>query len=79
MIVNLRKHQYWQVVIEASSISQHLSTIALFIAVFIHLYSFNLSATIFFIITTTLTFCGYIFWDFTITRTLPHHVHRSRF
>ncbi|CAG8532989.1 4648_t:CDS:2, partial [Racocetra persica] len=61
--VNVRAYDYWTVVMESTVISQHISSIVIFIAVFIDLFWGRLSAQNLIINGTVLTIIGYIFWD----------------
>ncbi|KAG9286701.1 hypothetical protein G9A89_012251 [Geosiphon pyriformis] len=75
---NLRSYDYWTVVMESGVISQHISSIVIFIAVFIYLYLDMLSAQILIIIGTIFTSIGYIFWDLSIFKTDPSYEYTRR-
>lgn len=75
--VNVRAYDYWTVVKESTVISQHISSIVIFIAVFIYLFFEMLSGQILIIGGTVLTIIGYIFWDKSISKTDPSYEYKS--
>ncbi|CAG8517455.1 phosphatidylinositol N-acetylglucosaminyltransferase [Gigaspora margarita] len=74
--VNVRAYDYWTVVMESTVISQHISSIVIFIAVFIDLFWGRLSAQNLIISGTVLTIIGYIFWDKSISKTDPAYEYK---
>ncbi|RUS22824.1 phosphatidylinositol N-acetylglucosaminyltransferase-domain-containing protein [Endogone sp. FLAS-F59071] len=76
--VNVRTYDYWTVVYESGVISQHISTIAIFIAVFIYLYTGVLPARSLIWIGSVLTSAAYIFWDWSIIQTEPSYRYKRK-
>ena len=76
--VNVRAYDYWTVLKESFIISQHISSIVIFIAVFIYLYLDMLSAHNLIISGTVFTIIGYIFWDKSISKTDPSYEYKSK-
>ncbi|RHZ61255.1 hypothetical protein Glove_349g102 [Diversispora epigaea] len=74
--VNVRTYDYWTVVKESTVISQHISSIMIFIAVFIYLYLEILSGPILITSGTVFTIIGYIFWDKSISKTDPSYEYK---
>ncbi|CAJ0758175.1 16228_t:CDS:10 [Entrophospora sp. SA101] len=74
--VNVRTYDYWTVVMESSAISQHISSIVIFIAVFKYLDLKMLSSQSLIIIGSVFTFIGYIFWDKSISKTDPSYEYK---
>ncbi|CAB4389669.1 phosphatidylinositol N-acetylglucosaminyltransferase [Rhizophagus irregularis] len=74
--VNVRAYDYWAVLKESCVISQHISSIVIFIAVFIYLYLDMLSAQNLIISGTVFTIIGYIFWDKSISKTDPSYEYK---
>ena len=72
-------YDYWELVKESGIISQHISSIVIFIAIFIHLYLGNLSAEKLLVIGGCFTLAGYSLWDLTITRADPEYVHNRKY
>ncbi|RUP11995.1 phosphatidylinositol N-acetylglucosaminyltransferase-domain-containing protein [Jimgerdemannia flammicorona] len=77
-LLNVRSYDYWTVVYESGVISQHISTIVVFIAVFIYLYNDMLSARSLIWIGSVLTAAGYIFWDWSIVQTEPSYRNKRK-
>ncbi|KAG0025268.1 hypothetical protein BGZ82_010128 [Podila clonocystis] len=68
---NVRHYEYWSVVLESTIISQHISSIVIFVAVFIYLYFGLLSSHALIYIGTAGTAIGYGFWDWSNTMLTP--------
>ncbi|KAF9570871.1 hypothetical protein EC968_001310 [Mortierella alpina] len=68
---NVRQYEYWSVVLESTIITQHISSIVIFVAVFIYLLNKQLSAHALIIIGSAATAIGYIFWDWSNTMLTP--------
>ncbi|KAF9161635.1 hypothetical protein DFQ26_004363 [Actinomortierella ambigua] len=66
---NVREYEYWSVVLETTIVSQHISSIVIFVAIFIYMYSIK-SLTPHALITfgTLGTALGYGFWDWSNTK-----------
>ncbi|KAF9276684.1 hypothetical protein BGZ68_009845 [Mortierella alpina] len=62
---NIRKYEYWSVVLESTIITQHISSIVIFVAVFIYLYQEQLSPHVLIGIGAAGTALGYVFVDLT--------------
>lgn len=62
-IVNVREYDYWTMVYQSGIITQHISSIVIFIAIFINLQLQSLSATQLIWIGSTFTGLGYLFWN----------------
>ena len=60
---NVRQYEYKTVVKESGVITQHLCSIVIFVAAFIHVYNDHLSILSLISFGNTLTLAGYIFWD----------------
>ncbi|CAG8690006.1 17443_t:CDS:2, partial [Acaulospora morrowiae] len=75
---NVRLYDYWSVVMESTVISQHISSIVIFIAIFIYLYLDMLLAQTLIICGTVFTIIGYIFWDKSISKTDPSYEYKSK-
>ncbi|KAG0229969.1 hypothetical protein BGW42_001200 [Actinomortierella wolfii] len=69
---NVRQYEYWSVVLETTIVSQHISSIVIFVAIFIYMYSKE-SLTPHALITfgTLGTALGYGFWDWSNTMLTP--------
>lgn len=76
--VNVRSYDYWAVVRESGVIVQHMSSIVLFIAVFIYLYDDTLSPSSLISAGTALTGAGYVFWDLSIRTTDPSYEYKRQ-
>lgn len=66
--VNVQIYRYWDVVLESLAISQHFSSIIIFIAIFIHLYANNMSASNLLTIGTISTSIGFAVWDWNMAK-----------
>ncbi|KAI8049819.1 phosphatidylinositol N-acetylglucosaminyltransferase subunit C [Gilbertella persicaria] len=64
--VNVRTYDYWTMVYESGIITQHISSVVIFIAVFIYLQDHSLSGNHLIWTGSFLTGVGYIFWDLRI-------------
>ncbi|ORX89480.1 phosphatidylinositol N-acetylglucosaminyltransferase [Basidiobolus meristosporus CBS 931.73] len=73
---NVRSYDYWTVVRESTVITQHISSIIIFVAVFIWLYHKVLSAQTLIWSGTLSTGVGYIYWDYSISKTDPLYQHK---
>ncbi|KAI8049586.1 phosphatidylinositol N-acetylglucosaminyltransferase subunit C [Syncephalis plumigaleata] len=65
---NLRVRDYWTTVQDFSVILQHATSVLIFVAVFILLYTERLSSTLLIWVGTLFTIAGYVFWDISIRR-----------
>ncbi|KAL1933453.1 hypothetical protein VTP01DRAFT_7543 [Rhizomucor pusillus] len=72
--VNVQTYSYWNMVYESGIITQHISSVVIFIAVFIYLQTYTLSATRLTWISSTLTAASYVFWDAFIMNRAKKHV-----
>lgn|ERR1700751_2835499 len=79
LLVNVRSYDYWTTVYESGVISQHISSIVIFIAVFINLEQQKLATNTLIIAGTLLTSLGYIFWDLSIVQTVPSYASKSQY
>lgn len=61
--VDLRTYDYWTLVQESGTISQHYSSILIFTALFIYTYHGHISDTFLFQLSASLTALGYSLWD----------------
>lgn len=77
-IVNVRSYDYWTTVYESGVIAQHISSIVIFIAVFINLEQQKLATNSLIIAGTLMTSLGYIFWDYSVVQTVPSYASKSR-
>ncbi|KAI8581900.1 hypothetical protein K450DRAFT_229778 [Umbelopsis ramanniana AG] len=71
--VNVRSYDYWTTVYESGVIAQHISSIVIFIAVFINLEQQKLATNSLIIAGTLMTSLGYIFWDYSVVQTVPSY------
>ncbi|KAI9595350.1 phosphatidylinositol N-acetylglucosaminyltransferase subunit C [Syncephalis fuscata] len=60
---NLRVHDYWTTVQDFSVILQHATSVLIFVALFIYLYTERLSSYLLIWSGALLTIGGYVFWD----------------
>ncbi|KAI7899785.1 phosphatidylinositol N-acetylglucosaminyltransferase subunit C [Cokeromyces recurvatus] len=67
--VNVRSYNYWTMVYESGVITQHISTVVIFIAIFVYLQDHILSGQHLIWVGTFLTGFGYIFWDWMMVKT----------
>ncbi|RCH85134.1 hypothetical protein CU098_007506 [Rhizopus stolonifer] len=67
--VNVRSYDYWTIVCESGVITQQLSSVVIFIAIFIYLQNNVMSGHHLIWTGSLLTGIGYIFWDFTMLKT----------
>jgi hypothetical protein len=72
-LVNVRSYDYWTTVYESGVILQHISSIVIFIAVFIHLEQQKLATNTLIIIGTLMTALGYVFWDYSVVQLVPSY------
>lgn len=77
-LANVRHYEYWSVVLESTIISQHISSIVIFVAVFIYLYFGLLSSHALIYIGTAGTAIGYGFWDWSNTMLTPDSNYKSK-
>lgn len=72
-IVNVRTYDYWKMVYESGVITQHISSVVIFIAVFIYLQMGALVANHLIWTGSFMTGVGYVIWDLVmIQQTAPH-------
>ncbi|KAL1924086.1 uncharacterized protein VTP21DRAFT_7121 [Calcarisporiella thermophila] len=76
--VNVRNYDYWTVVVESNVVSQQISSIMVFVAVFKYLYTAKLSAQSLIWIGSALSAVGYVFWDLNIGRADPTYIYRRK-
>ncbi|RKP26923.1 phosphatidylinositol N-acetylglucosaminyltransferase subunit C [Syncephalis pseudoplumigaleata] len=77
---NLRVRDYWTTVQDFGVILQHATSVLIFVALFILLYTKRLSSTLLIWVGALLTIAGYIFWDMSIRRIdAQYQVHRTAF
>lgn len=70
--VNVRAYDYWPLVSESGIISQHISSIVIFIALFIYMYSNQLRPEAVVVIGGGITIFGYGFWDLSLQKRDPN-------
>ncbi|CDH54091.1 phosphatidylinositol n-acetylglucosaminyltransferase subunit c [Lichtheimia corymbifera JMRC:FSU:9682] len=71
--VNVRTYDYWKMVYESGVITQHISSVVIFIAVFIYLQMGALVANHLIWTGSFMTGVGYVIWDLVmIQQTAPH-------
>ncbi|KAG0019368.1 hypothetical protein BGZ80_005926 [Entomortierella chlamydospora] len=75
---NVRHYEYWSVVMESTIISQHISSIVIFVAIFIYLYFGTLSSHDLITLGTVGTAVGYGFWDWSNTMLMPDSNYQRR-
>ncbi|KAF9578813.1 hypothetical protein BGW38_005219 [Lunasporangiospora selenospora] len=75
---NVRHYEYWNVVLESTIITQHISSIVIFVAVFIYLFFRILSPHTLITIGTLGTAVGYGFWDWSNTILTPDSSYQRR-
>jgi hypothetical protein len=75
----VRSYDYWTTVYESGVIAQHISSIVIFIAVFINLEQQKLATNSLIIAGTLLTSLGYIFWDYSVVQTVPSYASKSKY
>lgn len=75
----MRSYDYWTTVYESGVIAQHISSIVIFIAVFINLEQQKLATNSLIIAGTLLTSLGYIFWDYSVVQTVPSYASKSKY
>ncbi|ORX60400.1 phosphatidylinositol N-acetylglucosaminyltransferase [Hesseltinella vesiculosa] len=61
--VNVRDYDYWTMVYQSGIITQHISTVVIFVAIFIHLQNNSISATQLIWIGAASTTLGYFCWN----------------
>jgi phosphatidylinositol glycan class C protein len=74
----VRHYEYWSVVLESTIISQHISSIVIFVAVFINLYLEILGSHALITIGTAGSAIGYGFWDWSNTMLTPDSNFQSK-
>lgn len=65
----MRTYDYWTMVYESGVITQHVSSVVIFIAIFIYLQVHSLSGNHLIWTGSLLTGMGYIFWDLIMVKT----------
>ncbi|XP_015749922.1 PREDICTED: phosphatidylinositol N-acetylglucosaminyltransferase subunit C-like isoform X2 [Acropora digitifera] len=58
-----RTYQFWSVVLESGAVSQQISSVAIFVAVFVYMDLGALTPSALFVFASVLTFIGYILFD----------------
>ncbi|KAG5462728.1 MAG: LOW QUALITY PROTEIN: phosphatidylinositol N-acetylglucosaminyltransferase-domain-containing protein [Olpidium bornovanus] len=76
--VNVRSYKYWEVVCDTGVIVQQISSIVVFVAIFIYLYFEVLLPITLTTIGTTLTGAGYVFWDLSSRKADPSFEHKRK-
>ncbi|OBZ83125.1 Phosphatidylinositol N-acetylglucosaminyltransferase GPI2 subunit [Choanephora cucurbitarum] len=76
--VNVRTYDYWAMVCESGVITQHISSVVIFIAVFIHLQLHASLGSRLILTGSCLTGTGYLFWDLTMLKTSDYQYRRRR-
>ncbi|KAI9268439.1 phosphatidylinositol N-acetylglucosaminyltransferase subunit C [Helicostylum pulchrum] len=71
--VNVRSYDYWTMVYESGVITQHISSVVIFIAIFINLRVHSLSGNHLIWTGSLLTGLGYIFWDLIVLTTRSNY------
>ncbi|KAI7895209.1 phosphatidylinositol N-acetylglucosaminyltransferase subunit C [Mucor mucedo] len=71
--VNVRSYDYWTMVYESGVITQHISSVVIFIAIFIYLQIHSVSGNHLIWAGSLLTGIGYIIWDLTLLKTRSNH------
>ncbi|KAI9358448.1 phosphatidylinositol N-acetylglucosaminyltransferase subunit C [Pilaira anomala] len=71
--VNVRSYDYWNMVYESGVITQHISSVVIFIAIFIYLQDHSLSGNHLIWIGSLLTGVGYIFWDLIVFKSKANY------
>lgn len=66
MVANVRSYEYWPVVRESGVITQHFSSIVIFVCLFLQVYDDVLSINHLIWIGSVLSFFGYVYWDRTV-------------
>lgn len=70
-IANVRQYEYWSVVLESTLVAQHISSIVIFVAVFVNLYKKHLGSHALITYGTSGTAIGYIFWEWNNAILMP--------
>ncbi|KAI9308486.1 phosphatidylinositol N-acetylglucosaminyltransferase subunit C, partial [Cunninghamella echinulata] len=73
--VNVREYNYWTMVYQSGIITQHISSVVIFIAIFINLKVHTLSAKQLIWTSSSLTSLGYLFWNIIVK---THPIKRGR-
>lgn len=76
--LNTRTYQFWSVVLESGSVSQQISSVSIFVAVFVYMDLGLLSPYVLFALASVLTFIGYVLFDVLDGGTLRCQSHRTR-
>ncbi|KAI9474165.1 MAG: phosphatidylinositol N-acetylglucosaminyltransferase subunit C [Benjaminiella poitrasii] len=76
--VNVRSYDYWTMVYESGVITQHMSSVVIFIAIFVYLQDHVLTGQHLIWTGSLLTGLGYIFWDWTMLRTQRDNVFKRQ-
>ncbi|KAI8979330.1 phosphatidylinositol N-acetylglucosaminyltransferase subunit C [Mycotypha africana] len=71
--VNVRTYDYWTMVYESGVITQHLSSVVIFIAIFIYLQLHSITGYNLIWTGSFLTGIGYIFWDLIMLKTRSNY------
>ncbi|KAI8365225.1 phosphatidylinositol N-acetylglucosaminyltransferase subunit C [Radiomyces spectabilis] len=71
--VNVRTYDYWTMVYESGVITQHISSVVIFIAIFIDLQLHSLSATHLIWTSSLFAVTGYMFWDLIMLKTAKNY------
>eukprot|EP00158_Paraphelidium_tribonemae_P003206 Partr_v1_DN25954_c0_g1_i8_m68552 putative phosphatidylinositol glycan anchor biosynthesis, class C len=67
---NVRWYDYWTLVRDSAVITQHMSTIVIFTAVFVQVYDSTLSIHALILVANALTLLGYVFWEMVLSKAL---------
>lgn len=78
-LVNVRSYDYWTMVYESGVITQHISSVVIFIAIFIYLQLHSLSGSHLIWTGSLLTGVGYIFWDLIMLKTRSNYEFKRKF
>lgn len=66
--VNVQAYDFWPLVADSTVITEHLSSVVLFIAAFIAIYSERVPPIALAALSNALTIAGYVFWSISIER-----------
>ncbi|KAI7866201.1 phosphatidylinositol N-acetylglucosaminyltransferase subunit C [Spinellus fusiger] len=76
--VNMRTYDYWTMVQASGVVTQHISSVVIFVAIFIDLKAHALSASHLIWTGTLLTATGYVLWGFIMLRTRNYELKHKR-
>ncbi|KAI8329201.1 phosphatidylinositol N-acetylglucosaminyltransferase subunit C [Blakeslea trispora] len=76
--VNVRTYDYWAMVYESGVITQHISSVVIFIAVFIYLQMNPTLGHHLILAGSCSTGIGYLFWDLTMSKSSDYQYKRQR-